>query len=193
MLDHASAEWLAPAGAAPEARGGRDSGADGVRGALCLGGLGAYAVRQDARRFQFWEASIGARLGLGAAVDYALALGTERIERAVRERAARVRDAACRVRGVRLADPVADGDGACGLSGVVALDVEALGGASAVHAALARARVLVGTSPPGSTALDASRRRLPTLLRVSAHYFSDDADVEALLRGLAECARDTRR
>lgn len=177
MLDHTSAEWL------PPARGGA-GGADDAESSL-----GSYRVRGDARRFQFWESSVAARLGLGAAVDVALELGMPTIERAVRSRAARVRAAASAVPGVRLADLPARGEGACGLSGIVALDVEALGGASAVHAALARTSVHVGASAPGTTALDATRRQLPALLRVSAHYFSDDADVDALVRGLRACAR----
>lgn len=200
ILDHASAEWLAPewhqAAAAAEGGtewagcggdGGRPSGAGGLGQ---LGGLGSYRVRADARRFQFWEGSVAARLGLGAAVDYALELGPGRIEAAVRARAAQIRGALVpAVRGVRLADLSADGDGACGLSGIVALDVEKLGGARAVHATLARQGIHVGIGSQGSTALDAARRQLPALLRVSAHYFADDGDVEALVRALHACAR----
>jgi cysteine desulfurase / selenocysteine lyase len=35
----------------------------------------SYKLRPDARRFENWETNIAAKLGLGAAVDYALALG----------------------------------------------------------------------------------------------------------------------
>ena len=37
-------------------------------------------IRPDARRFETWECSHACRLGLGAAVDYALALGGDAIE-----------------------------------------------------------------------------------------------------------------
>ena len=39
----------------------------------------AVEVRDDARRFESWEHSVANRLGLGAAVDYALALGADAI------------------------------------------------------------------------------------------------------------------
>jgi selenocysteine lyase/cysteine desulfurase len=60
-----------------------------------------------------------------------------------------------------------------------------------VHGALERARVMVGTSHPATTALDTARRGLPPLLRVSAHYFADDADLARLaaeLRSLSDRA-----
>jgi selenocysteine lyase/cysteine desulfurase len=41
----------------------------------------AYRLRDDARRFETWENNYAARLGLGAAVDYALDIGIGPIER----------------------------------------------------------------------------------------------------------------
>ena len=38
-----------------------------------------YAIEQGATRFEMWESSIACRLGLGAAADYALAVGVEAI------------------------------------------------------------------------------------------------------------------
>ncbi len=40
-------------------------------------GVDTYEIRDDARRFENWETSHATKLGLGAAVDYALALGPE--------------------------------------------------------------------------------------------------------------------
>ena len=43
-------------------------------------GPGSYQVRGDARRFENWEANHAAKIGLGAAVEYALSWGLEAIE-----------------------------------------------------------------------------------------------------------------
>ncbi len=51
-----------------------------------------YELRKDARRFETWENNYAARLGLGVAVDYALAIGLDHIAvrcRKSRRRAAR--------------------------------------------------------------------------------------------------------
>ena len=46
----------------------------------------------------------------------------------------------------------------------------------------------VSVSSPDSTLLDATARQLPPLLRASAHYYNDAAEVERLLAALKELA-----
>ena len=46
-----------------------------------------YVLQPSARRFESWEFSHGGWLGLGNAVDEALAIGTDRIEATIYERA----------------------------------------------------------------------------------------------------------
>ena len=41
-----------------------------------------YELAPDATRFELWESDVAARLGLGAAVHYLLALGVEEVEAA---------------------------------------------------------------------------------------------------------------
>src|SRR5262249_61316015 len=53
MIDHFAAPWVPP---------------------------DRYELRSDARRFEAWENNYAARLGLGIAIDYALAIGMEAIE-----------------------------------------------------------------------------------------------------------------
>ena len=77
MIDHFGAPWVAP---------------------------DAYRLRDDARRFETWENNYAARLGLGVAVDYALALGLEAIEARCRELAGLLRDGLRAIPGVTLHD-----------------------------------------------------------------------------------------
>ena len=61
--------------------------------------------RADARRFESWERSVANRLGLGAAVDYALALGVDAIaERVIALGGVAARSSSPRVPGLTLHD-----------------------------------------------------------------------------------------
>ena len=51
-----------------------------MNGATWAGG-DRYDLRTDARRFETWESHCAARLGLGTAIEEALAVGLPRIER----------------------------------------------------------------------------------------------------------------
>ncbi|CAM9716122.1 unnamed protein product [Heterosigma akashiwo] len=102
-------------------RGPRGTGFLYVRRAAMLGQMGepptldhfgaawvaddAYRLRPDARRFEQWESGAAQRLGLGAAVDYALALGPHRIYRRAREGARGGGGAGGRSRGRRRGVP----------------------------------------------------------------------------------------
>ncbi len=54
-------------------------------------GRETYAIRADARRFENWETSYATKLGLGAAVDYALDWGLDGIAERVQGLAASLR------------------------------------------------------------------------------------------------------
>ena len=152
MIDHFGAPWVAP---------------------------DRYELRPDARRFETWESNHAARLGLGVAVDYALAIGLEAIEERCRALADRLRSGLGAIPGVRLHDL---GRHPCA---IVSFSV-AGHQAEPVKVRFSAVGINVSTSKPSSTLLDAKSRDLPTLLRASPHYYNTEDEIDALVGTLRD-------
>ena len=133
-----------------------------------------YDVRSDARRFESWERSYACLLGLGVAVEYALALGLDEI----RERA---RGLAVRLRCGLAADPrVIVLDRGAELSAIVTF---ALSGEAPAETA-ARLRALginVSVSQVASARFDLEGRGIGALVRASPHAYNTEDEIDRLL------------
>lgn len=138
----------------------------------------AYRLRDDARRFETWENNYAARLGLGAALDYALDIGIGPIERRCRMLADRLRGGLASIRGIRIRD-LGRAPGA-----IVSFTVEGYE-AEAVVSDAAAAGITVGASDPSSTRIDAEIRSLPPVVRASPHYYNTEAEIDRLIAHLA--------
>ncbi len=156
MIDHFAAPWVA-----------RDR----------------YKLRDDARRFETWENNYAARLGLAAAVDYALALGLEPIEARCRLLAGRLRAGLAEIKAVTLRDL---GPSPSAIVSFTMQDHDA----ACIVAQAAREGITIGASNPSSTRLDAEARNLPPLVRASPHYYNTEADIDRLLTCVAALAGD---
>lgn len=142
----------------------------------------AFRLRDDARRFETWENNYAARLGLGAAVDYALDVGIGPIERRCRMLADRLRGGLASIRGIRVRD-LGRAPGA-----IVSFTVEGYE-AEAVVSDAAAAGITIGASDPSSTRIDAEIRSLPPVVRASPHYYNTDAEIDRLIVHLAGLTR----
>ena len=156
-------------------------------------GPAGYALRPDARRFENWESNIAGTLGLGAAVDYALALGLEPIAERVTALAARLRAGLAAIPGVTVHDR---GATLCGLVtfGVAGHDPEGL--RLALRARQARpdgargARPInVSTSTAPSALLDFAGRGVASWTRASVHYYNTEAELDEFLTAIEALAR----
>lgn len=134
----------------------------------------SYTLAPDARRFEMWEADVAARLGLGAAVDYLLALGVDDVADAVAYRAQHLRDGLADIGGVIVRDL---GDERSGIVSFTADCWEA----TRLRDALAERRITVTVSHRSSTLLDMSSRDLSSVVRASPHYFVSPSDVDRFL------------
>lgn len=151
MIDHFAAPWVA-----------RD----------------AYQLRADARRFETWENNYAARLGLGAAIDYALHIGMGPIEQRCRLLADRLRSGLASIRGVKIRD-LGSRPGA-----IVSFTMEGYE-ADAIVSSAAAAGITIGASDPSSTRIDAEIRSLPPLVRASPHYYNTEAEIDRLIGHLS--------
>lgn len=141
-----------------------------------------YQLRDDARRFETWENNYAARLGLGAAVDYALAIGLGPIEQRCRLLADRLRKGLAATGGVTIRD-LGRTPGA-----IVSFTVDGYE-ADAVVSGAAADGITIGASHPSSTRIDAEVRTLPVIVRASPHYYNTEAEIDRLIAHIAGLAR----
>ena len=130
-----------------------------------------------ARRFQYWEYSHAAWLGLGAAVDYLATWGIDRIEVTVRERAEELRNLLVGI-GYQVHD-----DGAV-RSGIVTTPSPRRN-APELQAHLADAGINRTHTSVGSSRWDVDRRGLAEMLRLSVHYTTTVEELHRTVEVLA--------
>jgi selenocysteine lyase/cysteine desulfurase len=147
MIDHDAAVWTAP---------------------------NRYELRADARRFETWENAYALRLGLGAAVDYALGLGMETLS------------ARCLALGrmlrarLRELPRVAVYDLGRDPGAIVTFAIDGID-SGAVKVALAERTINVSTAGRNSTLLDFTARQLPVVVRAAPHYYNSEEEIEAMV------------
>ncbi len=132
-----------------------------------------FEVRGDAKRFETWESAAATRLGLGVAIEYALALGLKNIERRVQELGRLLRERLGEVKGVTVQD--------LGRvrSGIVTFTC-AGHAAGEVMQGLKEQGIAVRVSDLSSTRIDMERRGLEELVRASVHYYNTEEEIERL-------------
>jgi cysteine desulfurase / selenocysteine lyase len=141
---------------------------------------GKFEVRGDAKKFETWESSAAIRLGLGVAIEYALALGLEKIERRIQALAALLREQLGEVRGVTVQDL---GRVRCG---IVTFTYEPHP-AGKVMQWLQANGIAVRIIERSSARIDMERRNLDELVRASVHYYNTEPELArfcAVLRAI---------
>jgi cysteine desulfurase/selenocysteine lyase len=135
---------------------------------------GSYRIRDDARRFENWEAYYAGKIGLGVAADYAHALGGDAIWARLQQLAGRLRDGLSAIAGVTIRDQ--------GLTkaAIVTFTVDGLS-AGDVQRALAVERINVNVQQKQSAWLDLGERGLDEVVRSSVHYYNSDEEIDLLV------------
>ncbi len=138
-----------------------------------------YKLQDDAKRFENWETNYAAKLGLGAAVEYALDVGIENIHTCVVELADYLRDKLSRINSVSMHILSKQ------QCGIITFSVEGQN-SSDIIAKLQQRGINTSLSSPDGTLIDATKNKLPDLIRASVHYFNDEEELDKFIEVLTD-------
>ncbi len=138
-------------------------------------GRDSYQMRPDARRFENWENYVGGKIGLGVAVDYALAWGLEAIRDRVQALAGEIRDRLAALPGATVHD---QGVEKCGIVSFTLPGQDP----HALKAAMAAEGININTSGAASTRLDMEARGLALVNRLGVHYYNSEAEIDRFFK-----------
>jgi cysteine desulfurase/selenocysteine lyase len=138
-----------------------------------------YEIRHDARKFENWESFVAGKLGMGAAVDYALGIGLDNIWSRVERNAAVLRSRLSEIPGVCTFDLGAV------KGGIVTFAIDGVP-SERIRDNLFAQGINTTTSSVSSTRFDGEARSLPDLVRASVHYITTEEDCDRLVTAVAD-------
>lgn len=139
----------------------------------------SYRLAPHARRFETWERFVAGQIGLGVATNYALDLGIDRIGARICALAGQLRSELSGIAGVKLHDKGAR------KGGIVTFSVDGEAPA-ATKARLSEKKINVSVSQASSARIDLPLRGLDAVVRASLHAFNIEAELEQLVKTLAD-------
>lgn len=142
--------------------------------------LDDYDLAEGAARFESWEKAYAALLGMGAAIDYALACGIESLAERISLLARRARTGLAEIPGVVVRDRGSV------QSGIVTIRVDDPAG---VVAGLRGRGINTSLSTPDYSRIDFGRDQAPGLVRISPHAYNTEAEVDMAVATIAELVR----
>ena len=131
----------------------------------------SFEIRNDARRFENWECNYAGKVGLGAAVDYAMDLGLEAIWTRIQNLSSNLRNSLNEIPKVSVHDL---GKNKCG---IVTFTVNGIS-AEKLYEKLSNLRINTSVSISEYARLDMAERNLKSILRASLHYFNTEEEIE---------------
>jgi cysteine desulfurase / selenocysteine lyase len=141
-----------------------------------------YQLRSDARRFEISGGSVACQLGLGVAVEYAMAVGLDNIAAQVTMLAQQLREKLGEIPGVKVRD--LPGSGRQPRCGIVTFTHEAHV-AGAIVERMREQKINVRVTPVASTRIDMEQRGLPAMVRASVHYYNTEEEIARFAEAVA--------
>ena len=140
-----------------------------------------YKIRSDAKRFENWECNFAGKIGLGVAIDEALALGLDAIYARIQALGGSFRKKLAGIPGVSVRDIGAE------QCGIVTFTMDGVD-PDQIKASLSANHINVSVSGRSSTYLDMSARGLDRIVRASVHYYNTDDETERFCERLSALA-----
>ena len=142
-----------------------------------------YQPSPDARRFETWEFAWALVLGTGAAARYALQVGMEAVRERVRALASLLRTGLTELPGVRVLDHGPE------LGATVTASVEGRR-PDALVLALRERGINTSSQTRIDAVIDYDAKGVDGALRISPHYFNEEAELDTFLEALTELVTD---
>lgn len=138
-----------------------------------------YELSPGAKRFENWESYVAGRVGLAAAVDYALSIGLTAIEERVIKLGSMLRESLDAIDTVTTHDL---GQQKCGIvtfskNGIQPVDLARQLGEKGIN---------ISVALKTSAQLDLGRRKLPDIARASVHYFNSEDEIDRFCRAVKD-------
>ena len=142
---------------------------------------GGYEIQPGARRFESWEKSYAALLGMGAAVDYALDCEIDALRSRISLLAEYARTELAGIEGVRVRDR---GGSAAARSGIVTFTLDGVPAAAVVNRIRSHG-INVSLSTPDYARVDFETQGIEGLVRVSPHAYNTHDEITQLVEAVS--------
>ena len=139
----------------------------------------SYEIRPDSLRFENWEQNFAGKIGLAAAIEYAMQWGLDAIYERVQHLADLLRKNLTEISGAQVHDL---GKERCG---IVTFTIAGLD-PDEIKRELTKRKINVTTTTTSSTLLDMESRNLEKLVRASVHYFNTEEEVTYFCKVVGE-------
>ena len=141
-----------------------------------------YEIVDGAKRFENWETNFAGKLGLGAAIDYALDLTVEKTSIRLKALAEILRSKLASLNQLSIHDQGQD------KGGIVTFSIEGLD-SEVVSQKLRAQKINTSTTAPGAARFDLDHRGIPTVVRASTHYYNSEEEIDCFVSAVAALSK----
>ncbi len=141
-----------------------------------------YEIVDGAKRFENWETNFAGKLGLGAAIDYALDLTVEKTSKRLKALAEILRSKLASLNQLSIHDQGQD------KGGIVTFSIEGLE-SEVVSQKLRAQKINTSTTAPGAARFDLDHRGIPTVVRASTHYYNSEEEIDCFVSAVAALSK----